>query len=84
MLHEADKKLYSRLGLEQPQHIPHITEDELRQRIKIEANHKWSQVGNRLICECEIGKHSTLVPTDVLLKGTDDKGLPILTKISTN
>lgn len=75
MLHEADKKLYDRLGIEQPSHVTH-------ERVKIEAHHQWTQEGNVLKCSCELGTHASYVPTDVLLKGTDENGNPILTKIS--
>lgn len=82
MLHEADKKLYQRLGLKMPEHIPHLTEDELAKRVKVEAHHNWKQEGNQLKCECEVGVHVAFVPTNKMLKGTDDNGMPILTDLS--
>jgi len=83
MLHEADKKLYQRLGIQEPEHIGHITEEDLAKKIKIEANHKWRQRGNKLICECELGNHVAFVPTSKILKGTDENGMPMLTEILT-
>ena len=75
------KKLYEELGLEAPEHIAHLTEDELREKIKTPSNHKWSQQGALLSCVCELGHHTTQIPTSHILQGTDERGLPVLQRV---
>jgi hypothetical protein len=74
--------LYEQLGLTPPESIRHLTEDELREKLKIESHHQWKQRGNMLYCSCELGSHSTQIPTSMMLQGTDEQGLPILQKIA--
>lgn len=84
MLHEADEKLYSRLGLEKPSHSPHITEEELQKKfeeLKLNTHHQWHQSGREIYCDCEVGHHASYIPTNKLLIGTDQKGLPIFRDI---
>lgn len=76
------EELYQELGLTPPESIRHLTEDELREKLKINANHQWKQRGNTLYCSCELGGHSTQIPTSMILQGTDSEGLPILQKIA--
>lgn len=76
------EELYEELGLTPPESIKHLTEDELRDMLKVKSSHRWSQRGNILHCTCEIGSHSTRIPTNQILQGTDEKGLPILKKIA--
>lgn len=75
------EKLYEELGLEPPENIKHLTEDELRERIKIPSNHKWRQQGTLLHCTCELGAHSTQIPTSHILMSTDESGMPVLKRV---
>lgn len=75
------EKLYRELGLTPPESIKHLTEDELRDKLRITPNHQWSQRGNVLTCVCEIGRHTTKIPTSHIIEGTDDRGMPVLKRI---
>lgn len=78
---------YDRHGVDQPEHIAHgITDDELEQKfaeLRAKTKHgKWTQMGNRLTCNNCNPPHTTEpIPVDYLLQGTDDEGLPMLTKV---
>lgn len=76
------EELYQELGLTPPESIRHLTEDELREALKTKANHQWKQRGNTLYCQCEVGSHSTQIPTSLMLQGTDEQGMPILKNIT--
>lgn len=75
------EKLYQELGLEPPEHIKHLTEDELREKLKVVSNHKWSQQGTTLRCTCELGTHATQIPPTHILTGTDESGRPVLKRV---
>ena len=73
---------YAEWGVTPPEVTKHGSDTDLegmRQRLPIK---KWRQEGNRLIGECEIGRLVVHVPTNKILVGTDDNGLPVLTDIS--
>lgn len=82
MQEKTVEELYQELGLTPPESIRHLTEDELREKLKIDAHHSWKQQGTNLYCDCEIGHHATQLPTDYILIGTDDSGQPVLRKIT--
>lgn len=73
--------LYKELGYELPQHAAHGTEDEIRESSKIITVHSWFQEGNRLVCKCDLGTHSSVIPPTHILTGTSEDGLPILQKV---
>ena len=75
------EELYQELGLTPPESIKHLTEEELREKLKIDAHHSWKQEGNTLNCTCEIGPHTTNIPTTHMLTGTDEQGMPILREV---
>lgn len=75
------EELYQELGLTPPESIKHLTEDELREALKVKANHIWKQSGTTLFCDCELGRHTTNIPTDYMLQGTDPDGKPVLKKL---
>ncbi len=81
----ADKpNWYEKNGVEPPQNIPHLSEEEFEKRFREagEIKHgKWKQVGNMLNCGA-CGNHGFLISTDHILTGTDEQGLPILKDIS--
>lgn len=83
---EAEQDWYTRHGVDKPEHIPFMTEEELEEqfaKIRAKTKHgKWTQMGNRLTCNNCIPPHtSEPIPVNYLLQGTDDKGMPILTKL---
>ena len=76
---------YDRIGVDRPEHIPFMTEEELEKKFRnirestIHGN--WKQQGNYLFCTKCPNQHGDFISPSYLLKGTDDKGLPILEKI---
>lgn len=77
MLNKYEDQFFERNGLETPRHIPHFTEEE-REKFKVQATHAWKQRGNQLFCNCELGTHTSYLPVDKILLGTEDDGTPIL------
>lgn len=75
-----DKKLFEKHAIEAPSHIPHYTDEE-REKFKVKAHHSWKQRGNQLYCKCELGIHTSYIPTNKLLQGMDSKGMPIFCDI---
>lgn len=76
---------YDRHGISRPTHIPFMTDEELEKKfaqIRSSTVHgNWTQQGNRLTCnKCEL-RHSDIIPTNYLLQGTDERGLPIFKKL---
>lgn len=62
--------------------IPHGTEDDITEKMKGTVHGDWVQMGNVLICrKCPNHHQTEPIPTEYLLKGTDNKGLPILEKL---
>ena len=80
MQNEWDKALFENNGKAPARHIPHFTDAE-REQFRIKANHVWKQRGNQLYCECELGLHTSFIPTNKLMTGTDENGLPMLTDV---
>ena len=81
MQNEEERDLFRELGIKPPEHLKHLTEDELREKLRIPTTHNWKQQGARLICHCNIGTHTSGIPTSHILTGTDSQGRPILEKI---
>jgi len=72
---------YRKHGKEPPKHIPHGTEDDIKDSMVMLKPTRWWQEGNELKGETELGITTTFLPTDTLLVGTDKEGLPIFKKI---
>lgn len=77
---------YKYHGVEPPEHIPHISDEEREAKFaEIRASTKhgnWKQMGNYIWCTNCPNQHGDKIPPEYLLQGTDEKGLPILTKIT--
>ena len=72
---------YRKHGKEQPKHFEHGTESDIKENmIRLKPN-QWRMEGNMLIGETEHGVHAQAIPTDYILAGTDDEGLPIFRKV---
>lgn len=72
---------YEKLGVKPPTTSPHGTEAEIKSNMIKMTPTKWRQEGNQLIGESELGVVAQTIPTDYILQGTDEKGLPILVKL---
>ena len=72
---------YKKHGKAPPKHFEHGTEQEIRDNaIRLRPN-TWRLEGNQLIGQTEMGPLRQTIPTDVILTGTDDDGLPIFKRV---
>lgn len=64
-----------------PKATAHGTEEDIREKLVTLKAHSWKMEGNKLTAQTEMGPLVQYIPTDYICAGTDDKGLPILTKV---
>lgn len=69
------------LGVTPPSATAHITDEEITKNMRQLLPNSWHLEGNQLIGQTEMGRLVQSIPTNYICEGTDDKGLPILTKI---
>lgn len=69
------------LNLTPPDAVAHITEDELAQNMKQLKPNSWTLKGNQLEGMTDMGRLVQTIPTDYILEGTDDEGLPVFRKV---
>lgn len=80
-MNDNQKEMYERWGKTPPTSEPHGTPEEIaKNMVKLKPT-SWRQEGNKLIGETPMGPLVQFIPTDMLLMGTDEKGLPILQKM---
>lgn len=85
----SDSGLYSEKELEQfdrwnvprPSHLPHGTDEDIRKNLKPMKAMSWRLEGNKLIAETEFGPVVNFLPTEYIMEGIDEKGLPKLRKL---
>jgi hypothetical protein len=81
-LSNPEDKIYEEWGVTPPDRQPHGTETDIQYQMLRPITHgKWTQKGNTIVCGLCPMPHSATIPVDFILKGTDDKGLPILEKL---
>ena len=79
---EYDKNWwYKKMGVKPPTSEPHGTEDDIKSNLVPLKPKEWRLEGNLLIAETEHGTHAQTIPTNYILTGTDDDGLPIFKKV---
>lgn len=78
---EATIKEFEKLGIEVPSTAAHGTEEDIRANLRPVTMTNWRLEGNSLKCDTEHGELSQTIPTDYILTGIGEDGLPILTKI---
>jgi len=79
--HTADEDFYRKLDVPIPATSQHGTEDDIASKLVPMMPNKWKLAGNQLIAETENGTHVQTIPTDYILTGTDEKGMPIFKRI---
>jgi hypothetical protein len=73
---------YERHGAKPPEHILHdVTPDDLPKKMRRLKATNWRQEGNKLIADTEMGPLINFLPTDVILDGVDNEGLPKFRKL---
>lgn len=84
MLSDNDKKLYEKNNMVLPsvdEHGEDSWENPASSRLLKENPNNWRMEGNLLIADTPNGRLVQILPTNIILKGTDKKGLPIFGKI---
>ena len=69
-------------GVPLPSREVHGSADDVRANLKPLKPTNWRQEGNRLIADTEFGTLSQTIPTNHILTGTDDKGLPVFKNLN--
>lgn len=64
-----------------PEATTHGSIDDIKKNLTKLKPTSWHMEGNKLVGETEMGSLINYLPTDVICKGTDENGLPILEKI---
>lgn len=73
---------WERLGIEPPEVTNHgVTPDDIRAQMQPAKCWNWRLEGNTLHCDTDLGPMTQTISTDYILRGTDEKGLPILVKV---
>jgi len=78
---EREAAEFEKLGITPAKVTPHGSDKDISEYLKPEMPTTWRQVGNQLIGESEKGQFSQTIPTNKLLIGSDEKGLPIFKDI---
>lgn len=80
-LNDQTRKEFERWGKALPTTEEHGTEDQIRENMTPLQPKNWRMQGNKLIADTEMGELVQMMPTNLICKGTDKKGLPILVKL---
>lgn len=81
MDNEQELKWFDKVGKARPTHDAHGTAEDIRANLKQLLPHNWVLRGNQLEGETEHGMLVQTIPTDYILIGTDDHGLPVFRKV---
>ena len=81
MINDKILKEFEKWGKRPPSSEPHGTEEDIRNNMKQLLPNQWRLEGNILKGKTQMGELVQRIPTDYILKGTDERGLPILEKI---
>jgi len=80
---ERTKREYNKWGQPLPEHIAHGTDDEIRSKMTRLIPHTWQLKGNELIGMTKMGPLVQRIPTNYILLGSDDEGLPVFKILDT-
>ena len=79
---EKTNAWFRKQGKTPPEHISHeMTPDDIKDKVQPLKPTNWRQEGNLLKADTEMGELVQVLPTDRILTGTNDQGLPILKRI---
>ena len=73
---------YEKHNVAPPSSIDHgLSVDDISTRVRSVNPRNWRQEGNVLIADTDVGEMRQAIPTNKILTGTDEKGLPTFKKI---
>lgn len=82
MFSEDQLKWYDKHSKARPTHIAHgVTSENINEHMQELRPSKWRLEGNKLIGETVMGPLVQTIPTNVILKGVDNSGLPIFAEV---
>lgn len=79
--HHPEEDFLRKLKVPLPTTTSHGNEDDIRENMRRLMPNSWTLSGNRLTGMTEMGPLTQIIPTDYILTGTDENGLPVLTKV---
>lgn len=78
---EKTLKWFEKMGKTPPTHEPHGDPEAVVKGMKKQLPTEWKLKGNMLTGKTSMGQIGHTIPPNYILKGTDEKGMPILEKI---
>lgn len=72
---------FDKHGVERPENIPHIKEEDIDKSMKRLMPNSWKLEGNKLTGMTDVGPLVQFIDTNYILTGTDSEGLPVFKKI---
>lgn len=72
---------FDRNGLERPSHTDHLKVEDIEKTLRKLKVRDWKLEGNKLSGETDMGPFVQTIPTDIILEGTDEDGLPKFRKV---
>lgn len=73
---------YEKHGVAPPSSVSHgLSADDISTRVRSVNPRNWRQEGNVLIADTDVGEMRQAIPTNKILTGTDEKGLPTFKKL---
>jgi hypothetical protein len=80
---DDELKEFAQWGVAPPSHEQHgVTPDNIRDMLEPAQVTRWWLEGNELCAESQHGFFRQTIPTNMILTGTDDQGLPVFKKIA--
>lgn len=64
-----------------PTREPHGRDEDIRANMRPANPRNWRLEGNILKADTDFGPYAHPIPTDYVMDGTDERGLPILRKL---
>lgn len=81
MYSEKELTQFDRWEKSRPKSDTHGSEEDISRHMVRLMPTKWEQQGNQLIGYVGDTRVVNIIPTNMLLQGTDEQGLPILKKV---
>lgn len=81
MYDEKELKEFDKWGVARPTIEKHGTIEDIRANLKSVNPRNWRLQGNHLIADTDLGELRQTIPTNYILTGTDENGLPTFKKL---
>lgn len=78
----SQEEWFKLMGKPAPSKEGHGTEQDILENLKPVKLTNWRLQGNVLMADSDLGPYAHRIPSDLIMRGTDLQGLPILTKVN--